>query len=100
MGGAHTLNFFYGQGIDFPTDIIGKSNGRCVGTRANRVEFFCIARAMCFDVHNKTADSSNGFAVPMFQYFCFHLVAKSERKIFDFCFLYVHAAFLSADGRN
>ena len=44
---------------------------------------------MRFDVHNKTTDNSNGFATAMFQYFRLHFVAESERKIFDFCFLYV-----------
>src|SRR3974390_1814052 len=93
-GVAHALDFFCGQGIDFPPDFIGKKNSRRVSARANRVEFFCVARAVRFDVHNKTTDDSNGIATPMFQYFCLDFVAESERKIFDFCFLYVHDSLL------
>src|SRR6516162_1138520 len=89
-GVAHALDFFCGQGIDFPPDFIGKKNGRRVGARANRVELFCVARAMRFDVHNKTTDDSNGVAAAMLQYLCLHFVAESQRKLFDFCFLYVH----------
>ena len=45
---------------------------------------------MRFDVHNKTTDDSNGIAAAMLQYLCPHFVAESDRKILDFCFLYVH----------
>src|SRR3974390_490503 len=76
-GVAHALDFFCSQGIDFPPDFIGKKNGRRVGARANRVEFFCVALALRFDVHNKTTDDSNGFATAMFQYFCFLYVDDS-----------------------